>query len=132
MPFTNGSGSISFCLKHVGHGDAGCIDNELGVAGGDSCIFLSPGIHTCQQTEAGRGTGGRSGIGISELYTLSGKAVDIGGTYFSGAIATQVTDAQIVGNQVDNIRLLTGSVGGFFLRRISASGYQGCARKKGP
>ena len=43
MPFTNGSGSISFCLKHVSHGDTSCIDNELGVAGGDSCIFLSPG-----------------------------------------------------------------------------------------
>ena len=69
---------------------------------------------------------------LGELYSLSGKAVDVGGTYFGGTVATQVTDAKVVGNQIYNVRFLTGIVSSFFFRRISAPCYQGCARKEGP
>ena len=132
MPFAYGTGGIAFCLEHIGHSDTGCVDNQFRVTRSDSRVLLSPGIHARQQTEAGRSTGRGSGIGIGELYTLSGKAVDVGSAYLGSAIATQVTDAQVVGNQIYYIRFLTGVVGGFFFRWISASGYQGCAREKRP
>ena len=106
VPFADGGGGISFLLEHVGHGDAGRVDDEFRIAGSDACILLPPGIHAGQQSEAGRCAGRRGGVGIGELQSLSGKAVEVGRTDSGSSVATQVTDAQIVGNEVDNVGLL--------------------------
>ena len=52
---------------------------------------------------------------------LTGKAVYIRGTYFSGTVAAEVADAQVVSDQVDNIRLLRLVTLGFLFRRIATS-----------
>ena len=100
MPFADGSGVITFLLEHIGHCDTSCINNQFGITRCNACVLLPPGIHTCKQSEAGRGTCGRGGICIGELHTLTGKAVYIRGTYFSGTVAAEVADAQVVSDQV--------------------------------
>ena len=57
-------------------------------------------------SEAGRGTGGGSCIGVGELYTLSGKAVDMGSTDLRCSIAAKVTYAKVVREYINNVRLL--------------------------
>ena len=121
MPFADGSGVIAFLLEHIGHCDTSCINNQFGITRCNACVLLPPGIHTCKQSEAGRGTCGRGGICIGELHTLTGKAVYIRGTYFSGTVAAEVADAQVVSDQVDNIRLLRLVTLGFLFRRIATS-----------
>ena len=51
MPFTDSCRSISFCLKHVGHGHTSRVDDQLRITRSNACILLTPGIHTRQQSE---------------------------------------------------------------------------------
>lgn len=52
------------------------------------------------------GTGGGSCIGVGELYTLSGKAVDMGSTDLCRSVAAKVTYAKVVREYINNVRLL--------------------------
>ena len=60
-------------------------------------------------------------IAVKAYKQLTGKAVYIRGTYFSGTVAAEVADAQVVSDQVDNIRLLRLVTLGFLFRRIATS-----------
>ena len=88
MPFAYCTGCVSCIFQHICHGDAGSVDNEFRVTGSDSCVFLSPRIHTCQESETGRGAGGRSCISIGELYSLSCQPVNVGSAHFCCSITT--------------------------------------------
>lgn len=46
------------------------------------------------------------GIGVGELYTLSGKAVDMGSTDLCRSIAAKVAYAKVVREYINNVRLL--------------------------
>lgn len=106
VPFAYRAGGVSCIFQHVCHGDAGGVDDKFRVAGGDAGIRLSPRVHSCEESEAGRGAGGGGGVGIGELYALSGEAVDVGGAHFGGSVAAKVADAEVVGEYIDNVRLL--------------------------
>ena len=69
-------------------------------------VFSCRHGHTCQESEAGRGTGGGSCIGVGELYALSGKAVDMGSTDLCRSVAAKVTYAKVVREYINNVRLL--------------------------
>ena len=76
------------------------------VAGSDTCVLLTPGIHTREEPETGRSAGGGSCVSIRELHALSGQTVDIGCAHFGCSVAAQITDTKIVGEYVNNVRLL--------------------------
>lgn len=54
VPLTYCTGCIAFFLEHIGHSDAGGIDDEFGIARSDAGILLSPGIHARQHTRNGK------------------------------------------------------------------------------
>ena len=132
VPLTYCTGCIAFFLEHIGHSDAGGIDDEFGIARSDAGILLSPGIHARQQAETGRSAGGRSGISVGKLHALSGKAVNVGSAYFGGTVTAQVADTQVISNQIYYIGLLRRVLRSLVFRLASASRYQGCTGNQRP
>ena len=127
VPFANGSCAIAFFFEHIGHCNAGCVDDQFGVTRSDAGIFLSPGVHTCQQAETGGSACGGSGISVGKLHTLTGKAVDIRSAYFCGAIAAKVANAQIIRNKIDDIWLLQLAAWSCLFGMIATSRQEDCA-----
>ena len=107
MPFAHCAGGISGILQHISHGDAGCVDDKFRVSGSNAGVLLPPGIHTSEESETGRSTGGRGGVSIGELYSLSGETVDIRSTHFGCSVTTQVADTEVVCEYINNVGLLT-------------------------
>ncbi len=128
VPLAHGGCGIAFFLEEVGHGDAGGVDDEFRIARGNAGVLLPPRIHARQQSEARGRAGGGCGVCVGELHALSGQTVDVGRADFGSAIAAQVADAEVIGNQADHVRLLPGVVGGFAFGAASASGGQDYAR----
>ena len=106
MPLANGTGGVSCIFQHIRHSDTGSINDKFRVAGSDTCVLLTPGIHTREEPKTGRSAGGGSCVSIRELHALSGQTVDIGCAHFGCSVATQITDTKIVGEYVNNVRLL--------------------------
>ena len=124
MPFADNSGSVACFFQHIGHCDAGGVDNQFRVSGGDTGIFLSPRIHSGEQPEAGRGAGGGGCVSVGELYSLSGKAVDMRGTDLCCSVAAKVAYAEVVREYINNVGLW-GVLSIVFLYLLIASGQQG-------
>ena len=133
VPLADGGGGVAFCVEHVGQGDAGGVDDQFRVAGGDAGVLLPPGVHSGEEAEARGGAGGGGGVCVGELCALSGEAVDVGGVYAGCAIAAEVADAEVVGYQVDDVGFLPwGVVGCCLFGGVSASGQQGGSCREGP
>ena len=73
MPLANGTGGVSCIFQHIRHSDTGSINDKFRVAGSDTCVLLTPGIHTREEPKTGRSAGGGSCVSIRELHALSGR-----------------------------------------------------------
>ena len=131
VPLAHCCSGVAFFLEHIGHSDAGGIDDEFGIARSDAGILLSPGYMPVSRPK-------REGvlveeIGISVVNCMPCPAmVNVGSAYFGGTVTAQVADAQVISNQIYYIGLLRRVSEVLSLGLASASCNQGCTGNQRP
>ena len=106
MPLADGTGRIAYALEHISHGKLGRLDNHSRIARSHIGARLAPRIFAREKRVAGWGTGRGDGVGIGETDSLLRQLIYVRSLYVLGTITSQVTVAEVIGKDDDDVRLL--------------------------
>lgn len=120
VPFAGDAGSVAFCFERFGDGgeffvkNGGVLNgNELAIAR-LATVGISHGVNSMPRTVAsgheagaGRGTVSRSGVGLGKGHAFLGEAVDVGSLIVSRTLAGEVSVAEVIRVDEDDV----GSLG---------------------
>ena len=76
-------------------------------------ILITPRVTAGEEAVARWRTGGGGGVGIGQAQAAGGQLIEVRGGDGTGAIATEVTKAQVIGGHNNNIGALFLGHGGF-------------------
>jgi len=116
VPFSDESGGVPGVFKESGEGESRGGDEGGGIAGGDACAWLTPRVATGEEGEACGGANGGTGVGVGEAGAVFGEAIDVWGEDMGSAVATEISVADIIGEDVEDIGERTGGLGGLWGR----------------
>ena len=105
VPFADVTGCVALLLEQLGQGDLGFPQVDPVPAGNPSPDPVSIRGAPGQDGGAGRGTYGAGRVALSKLGPLFGEAVEVGGLDDGVPVAGEVTPAQVVGQEDDEVRL---------------------------
>ena len=97
MPFAYRPGRISALLENIGNRRLLGTDYHRRIARRNARVIPPPGIMTRQQGIARRGTGRRHRVRVGEADTLGRQLIDIRGLKGRRPVTTQVSIANIIG-----------------------------------
>ena len=112
VPFSDESGGVTGVFEESGKGESGGGDEGGSIAGGDARAWLTPRVATGEEGEACGGANGGTGVGVGEADAIFGEAIDVWGEDMGGAVATKISVADIVGEDVEDIGERAWGLGG--------------------
>ena len=99
-PLSDPRGPKSGGPQHLGQGDVGILQRYLHVAASPAMSRMQPG----HQGTTARRAHGVPGIGLGEAHPGRGQSVDVRRADLLLSLATDVTPAQVVGDDQDHVR----------------------------
>ena|GEM_PF-2316337 len=109
MPLSDQSGLIARVPQHFRQGVLMVVDqHRIGRTNIGRLRPSSPAVASSQQTVAGGATDGMRGMGVGELPAFNRQPINVGRPYLCCTAGAQVTVAEVVGQDENYIRPVSG------------------------